>query len=66
MDINNDIWWFAYLHSNQTVQLKRWFGDVKDYREDCENNPFVVKVVTPFIASSRDDAMKIAMMELTK
>lgn len=48
--------WWGYVHSNYTVQLKRWFGDHKDYIEDCENNPFVLKVVPPFTAQTREEA----------
>lgn len=48
--------YWAYLHSNGTIQLKRWFGDHKDYTEDCRGNPFVQKVVPPFDALNEDDA----------
>ena len=51
--------WWGYLHSNGTVQLKRWFGDHKDYTEDCYDNPFVVNVVSPFEAESREKAIEI-------
>lgn len=50
-----NLWW-GYLHQNGTPQLKRWFGDVKDYTTDCEGNEFVVKVVEPFPAATREDA----------
>lgn len=59
LDPNKTYWW-AYLHSNGTLQLKRWFGDVKDYTEDCDKNPFVVLVVEPFEAASREFALVIA------
>ena len=52
---NNNLWW-GYLHSNNTVQVKRWFGDHKDYRDDCHGNPFVIRVVEPFEASTREEA----------
>jgi hypothetical protein len=55
MDANTTNWW-GYLHSNGTVQVKRWFGDHKDYTEDCEGNDFVVRVVRPFAADSREAA----------
>jgi hypothetical protein len=55
----NAIWWWGYLHSNGLLQLKRWFGDVKDYTEDCEGNDFVQQVVEPFIASDRATALRI-------
>lgn len=51
--------WWGYLHSNGTTQLKRWFGDHRDYTEDCEGNPFVIRIVKPFEASSREEAAKI-------
>jgi hypothetical protein len=57
----NKLMWWAYLHSNQTVQLKRWLGDHADYREDCQGNPFVLKVMEPFEADTREDAMKKAI-----
>jgi hypothetical protein len=52
----NDIMWWAYMHSNGTLQLKRWFGDHKDYTEDCYDNPFVLQVMSPFSADSREEA----------
>ena len=55
----NEIMWWGYLHQNGSIQVKRWFGDHKDYTDDCENNPFVVQVVVPFKASSREEATKI-------
>lgn len=56
--------WWAYLHANGTVQLKRWFGDVKDYTDDCEGNDFVQRVVPPFSADTREEAMDIARAHL--
>lgn len=64
---SNNYWW-SYLHSNGTVQVKRWFGDHKDYQTtpggDCHNNPFVIKVVEPFLAESREEAIRISMEKL--
>ena len=57
--------WWGYLHSNGKAQLKRWFGDPRDYTEDCLGNPFVLKVVTPFEADSREKAMEILEKKLT-
>lgn len=45
--------WWAYLHQNGTVQVKRWFGDHADYTDDCYGNPFVLSVVPPFPAATR-------------
>ena len=52
------IMWWGYLHTNGSIQLKRWSGDHRDYTEDCENNDFVQKVVRPFAAETREDAIK--------
>jgi hypothetical protein len=51
-------WWWGYLHLNGTIQLKRWFGDTEDYEGDCENNPFTVKIVKPFMAPDYNYAFK--------
>lgn len=58
--------WWGYLHLNGTPQLKRWHGDVQDYTTDCENNPFVIKVVRPFECDSGDGAMKKLISLLDK
>ena len=50
------IMFWGYLHSDGSVQVKRWFGDHKDYTEDCEGNDFVIQVVRPFEATSREQA----------
>jgi len=62
--MRSEIMWWAYRHSNGTIQLKRWFGDHKDYTDDCDGNDFVVKVVKPFSADSRDEAWIIAQKNL--
>ena len=59
-----DIMWWGYLHSNGMPQLKRWFGDVRDYTEDCEGNDFVVEVVKPFAADTREEAWEILVERL--
>ena len=53
------IMWWGYLHQNGTIQVKRWFGDHKDYTDDCYGNEFVVHVVKPFAAESREEAINI-------
>ena len=55
----SDIMWWGYLHQNGRPQLKRWFGDHKDYTEDCEGNDFVLEVVKPFPADSMESAEEI-------
>ena len=57
--MNDKIMWWGYLHSNGQPQLKRWFGDVKDYTDDCYDNDFVVEVVTPFEADNHKGAWDI-------
>jgi hypothetical protein len=60
----NEIMWWGYLHSNGKPQLKRWFGDHKDYDDDCRDNPFVLRVVRPFPADTREEAEKILEVRL--
>lgn len=60
------IMWWGYLHSSGTIQVKRWFGDHKDYTTDCEGNDFVVKVVKPFEAESADAARRIITQQLER
>ena len=62
--MEDKIQWWGYLHSNGQPQLKRWFGDTRDYTDDCENNPFVARVILPFEADSRDSAWKILVERL--
>ena len=62
--MTDSIKWWAYLHSNGQVIVKRWFGDVKDYTDDVRDNPFVVRVVYPFEAETREDAERIAKQKL--
>lgn len=56
--------WWGYLHSNGSIHFKRWFGDHKDYTEDCEGNDFVVKVVKPFEAANPGEALRIVTQQL--
>lgn len=57
--MNTNMYW-AYLHQNMTVQVKRWWGDHEDYKGDCIGNPYVLKVMEPFRANSYDEAVEIA------
>ncbi len=58
------IQWWGYLHQNGTVQLKRYLGDPRDYTDDCEGNEFVLRVVRPFVAESRQEALMILTSKL--
>jgi len=60
MNNSNNLQWWAYLHQNGSIIVKRWFGDVKDYTDDCEGNDFVLQVVQPFTANTREEAEQIA------
>ena len=53
------VMWWGYLHQNGTIQTKRWFGDHKDYTDDCEGNDFVQQVIRPFKAETREQATAI-------
>jgi hypothetical protein len=57
--VTKDLMWWGYLHQNGQPQLKRWFGDPKDYTDDCQGNDFVLRVVEPFSAETRGEAMEI-------
>ena len=51
--------WWAYLHVNGTIQLKRYWGDPLDLRE-ADESPFVDKRTDAFTADSRVAALEIA------
>lgn len=57
--MNEPLLWWGYLHQNGSIQVKRWAGDHRDYTTDCEGNEFVVRVVRPFPAENRDEALRI-------
>ena len=61
--MNKEYYW-GYLHQNGTIQVKRWFGDHHDYTTDCHGNEFVQRVVPPFEASTREEAIKIISQRL--
>lgn len=62
----NKIYWWGYLHSNNSVQVKRWFGDHADYTTDCYNNDFVLDIVPPFEADSFEEAERIITSRVGK
>jgi hypothetical protein len=59
MTMCEKIMFWGYLHQNGSIHAKRWFGDQKDYTEDCEANDFVEQVVQPFAANTREQALGI-------
>lgn len=50
------IYWWGYLHTNGSIQAKRFFSQ-QDITEAGES-PFVVKVYGPFVCDSREKAVK--------
>lgn len=54
--------WYAYLHLNMSIQLKRLY-DI-EYKQDCIASPFCLKWTEPFEAIDRETAMKMAIAEL--
>ena len=62
--MSDKIMWWGYLHQNGQPQLKRWMGDHADYTTDCEGNDFVLEVVRPFPAASRELAWQILTTRL--
>ena len=64
--MTTNLMWWGYLHSNGSIQVKRWFGDHKDYTDDCQDNPFVLEVVRPFQAASQTEAYTYISEQLLK
>lgn len=60
--IMKPIVWYAYLHSNMSIQLKRLY-DIQ-YQQDCKESPYCLKWTEPFPAIDREAAMKMAIAEL--
>lgn len=56
--------WWGYLHVNGTVHPKRLYSSL-DIKE-AEESPFVRKVVPPFLATSREDALAYLMFRLQR
>lgn len=48
--------WWGYIHINGNPQVKRYF-DPSDIKEANES-PFVTKVIQPFEATNRDEALE--------
>ena len=60
MDTN--IKWWAYMHVNGQIQVKRYFGP-GDLTE-ADESPFIERRTGPFDADNRDEAMTIAIRKL--
>ena len=57
--------WWGYIHTNGSIQVKRWFDDPLDLREARES-PFVDRVYGPFEADGREEAIAIIKEKETK
>ena len=53
--MGENIMWWGYLHTNGTIQVKRWFG-IEDVREAAESE-FVQRVCGPWTVEGREAAM---------
>jgi len=49
------VYWWAYRHTNGTIQLKRYLG-IEDFA-DADESPFVAHRTDRFLASDRAEAM---------
>lgn len=58
----SDIKWWAYLHVNGSVHVKRYFDD-QDIR-DAWASPFVQRVTYTYEANDREQAIKLAHEKL--
>lgn len=48
--------WYAYVHVNGTLHVKRYFGDYGDIQEAIDS-PFVSRGTGPFSADHRGEAV---------
>lgn len=51
--------WWAYLHVNGSIHVKRFLNDSEVFKEACES-PFVRSFYGPYEADNRDIAYHIA------
>jgi len=61
--MTNDLMWWGYLHTNNKIQVKRYFNDIAF--EDADESPFVVRRTNEFPAKDYEEAHKIILRELT-
>lgn len=58
-----NLWW-GYKHESGTLQAKRYF-DSRD-TDEAHESPFVIKVVGPFPATDREDALNYIKSKVNK
>lgn len=54
--MNTKFLWWGYVHQNGSLQAKRYFS--AEDLEEARQSPFVYKIINPFYASNRDEALK--------
>ena len=59
-----NIKWWGYLHTNGSIQVKRYF-DNEDF-DDADSSTFVERRTSYFEAASRDEAILIVTKNLKK
>ena len=62
--MENKLNWWGYLHKTGSIHAKRYFwpSDI----EEANESPFCVKVVGPFLAKGREEALKETVKLLKK
>ncbi len=55
--------WWGYVHTNGSLQAKRWWGDERDI-QDANESPFVARVVRPFPCDSGTQALEEIKLRL--
>jgi len=64
-DIHYDpLKWWGYLHKQGTIQAKRYFSPLDT--QEAEESPFVQRVIYPFEANNRAEAIAHIKEELTR
>jgi hypothetical protein len=63
MSMSKNQWWGYRNHQSGTIQVKRYWDDRASI-EDAYESDFVAEVVEPFVAGTRDEALKIAAERL--
>lgn len=58
---DNPFWW-GYVHQNGTIQVKPFYDEASI--KDAEQSPFVFKVVHPFVAETREEALQYIKKQL--
>jgi len=55
--MSENLWW-GYRHQSGTVQAKRFFGDRASINDAYESD-FIIEVVEPFAAGTREEALAV-------